>query len=156
MRFPLHIALRYLFSKKKHNAINIISGICAVGIALATTALVGVLSVYNGFQDLISQLFSSLDPDLKISLVEGKVFDSDMESIQKVKTLDFVKVASEVLEDNALARNENKQAAITLKGVDRGVVREMIVAWLLTFPFCTLLGFIFGFILMLFSLFMMR
>jgi ABC-type lipoprotein release transport system permease subunit len=118
MRFPLHIALRYLFSKKKHNAINIISGICAVGIALATTALVGVLSVYNGFQDLISQLFSSLDPDLKISLVEGKVFDSDMESIQKVKTLDFVKVASEVLEDNALVRNENKQAAITLKGVD--------------------------------------
>ncbi|MFA6884251.1 MAG: ABC transporter permease, partial [Paludibacteraceae bacterium] len=78
MRLPSYIASRYLFSKKKHNVINIISMICVVGICVATVALVCTLSVYNGFQQLISGLYNSFDPDLRITLVEGKTFDASL------------------------------------------------------------------------------
>ena len=117
MNLPFFIALRYLFSKKTHNAINIISMICAGGICVATLSLVCTLSVYNGFQRLVSQLYNSLDPDLKITLVEGKTFDINAPEIRQLKTLDFVSVAAEVLEENALIRNKEKQTAVTIKGV---------------------------------------
>ena len=74
MKLQLFIALRYLFSKKRHNIINLISTICAGGICIATIALVCTLSVYNGFQQLITGIFSVFDPDLKITLVDGKTF----------------------------------------------------------------------------------
>ena len=117
MKLPLFIALRYLFSKKTHNAINIISMICAGGICVATLSLVCTLSVYNGFQRLVSQLYNSFDSDLKITLVEGKTFDVNAPEIKQLKTLDFVSVAAEVLEENALIRNKEKQAAVTIKGI---------------------------------------
>ena len=72
IKFAFTIARRYLFSKKSHNAINIISGISSVGVAVGTMALVIVLSVFNGFEDLFSSLFSALIPDLKVSLQTGK------------------------------------------------------------------------------------
>ncbi len=117
MNLPLFIAFRYLFSKKTHNTINIISIICAGGICVATLSIVCTLSVYNGFQKLVSKLYNSFDPDLKITLVEGKTFDINAPEIQGVKTLDFISVAAEVLEENALVRNKEKQAAVTVKGV---------------------------------------
>ena len=75
MSLPFFIARRYLFSKKKHNAINIISGISVCGVALATLALVCTLSVFNGFQDMVAGCFTAFDPELKITVREGKVFD---------------------------------------------------------------------------------
>ena len=117
MNFSLYIALRYLFSKKTHNAINIISMICASGICVATISLVCTLSVYNGFQRLITNLFNSFDPELKISLVEGKIFDINTAEIQNVKQLDYIDVFAEVIEENALIKNKEKQTAATIKGV---------------------------------------
>jgi len=117
MNLPFFIAFRYLFSKKTHNTINIISMICAGGICVATLSLVVTLSVYNGFQQLIAKLYNSFDPDLKITLVEGKTFDVNAPEIRQLKTLDFVAVAAEVLEENALIRNGDKQSPVIVKGV---------------------------------------
>ncbi|MDR1729308.1 MAG: ABC transporter permease [Prevotellaceae bacterium] len=117
MNLPFFIALRYLFSKKTHNIINIISLICAGGICVATLSLVCTLSVYNGFQHLISNLFNSFDPDLRITLVEGKTFDINAPEIKELETLDFIAAAATVLEENALIRNREKQAPVTVKGV---------------------------------------
>lgn len=117
MKLQLFIALRYLFSRKDYNAINIISAICAGGICVATLALVCVLSGYNGFQQLICGLFNSFDPDLKITLVEGKTFKVSDERIEKVKSLDFVRVSCDIMEENALIRNKDKQTMVSVKGV---------------------------------------
>lgn len=87
MNFPFYIARRYLFSKKKHNAINIISGISVCGVALATLALICTLSVFNGFQDMVASFFTAFDPQLKIVVREGKVFDGQDERIRAVCAL---------------------------------------------------------------------
>ena len=98
MNFPFYIARRYLFSKKKHNAINIISGVSVCGVALATLALVCTLSVFNGFQDLVASFFTAFDPQLKITVREGKVFDGQNEKIRAVCALPEVSVSTETLE----------------------------------------------------------
>lgn len=118
MRLSPYIALRYLFSKKKHNAINIVSMICACGVCLGTIALVCVLSVYNGFQDLIGGLCSTFDPEIKVSLVKGKTFDKNEIGIKKTKQLHFIENCSDVLEDNVMIKNDDRQTTATLKGVD--------------------------------------
>ncbi|MBR4971012.1 MAG: ABC transporter permease [Paludibacteraceae bacterium] len=117
MKLQLFIALRYLFSKKTHNIINLISTICAGGVCIATIALVCTLSVYNGFQQLISGIFNVFDPDLKISLVDGKTFSPETSELQTVKTLNFIEHYCPVLEDNALIRNKERQTSTTIKGV---------------------------------------
>ena len=83
--FPYYIARRYLFSKKSHNAINIISIISVCGVAFTTMALVCTLSVFNGFQDLVASFFTSFDPQLKIIPVEGKVFYKDDPAIRQLR-----------------------------------------------------------------------
>ena len=95
MNFPFYIARRYLFSKKKHNAINIISGISVCGVALATLALVCTLSVFNGFQDMVASFFTAFDPQLKITVREGKVFDGQDKRIGVVCLLPEVDVFTE-------------------------------------------------------------
>lgn len=117
MKFPFYIALRYLFSPKKHSAINIISLICAIGIGIGALALVCVLSVYNGFQDLIGGTFSQFDPDLRISRVEGKFFDIKDDQILRVKALPCVEQAACVLEENAVVKCGDRQTWLTIKGV---------------------------------------
>ena len=117
MKLQLFIALRYLFSKKTHNIINLISTICAGGVCIVTIALVCTLSVYNGFQQLISGIFNVFDPDLKISLVDGKTFSPETSELQTVKTLNFIEHYCPVLEDNALIRNKERQTSTTIKGV---------------------------------------
>ena len=101
MNFPFYIARRYLFSKKSHNAINIISMVSVCGIVVATVALVCALSVYNGFSDLVSSLFSNFDPELKITPRSGKVFDPKASVFDEVRTMDEIECYSEVLQDNA-------------------------------------------------------
>ena len=92
MSLPFFIARRYLFSKKKHNAINIISGISVCGVALATLALVCTLSVFNGFQDMVAGFFTAFDPELKITVREGKVFDPHEACIRQVHALSEIDV----------------------------------------------------------------
>ncbi|MCD7935320.1 MAG: ABC transporter permease, partial [Tannerellaceae bacterium] len=118
MNVPFYIARRYLFSKKSHNAINIISLISAGGVIIATVALVCALSVYNGFHDLISLQFSSFDPQLKITPRTGKVFDPDAPAFREVKYMEQVDVYSEVLQDIALLRYKDRQEIGIIKGVD--------------------------------------
>ncbi|MCD7978630.1 MAG: ABC transporter permease [Tannerellaceae bacterium] len=118
MNFPFYIARRYLFSKKSHNAINIISMVSVCGVVVATIALVCTLSVYNGFSDLVSSLFSDFDPELKITPRTGKVFDPGTVAIRQVKDLPEVAVVGEVLQDNALVRYKERQNIVVVKGVD--------------------------------------
>ena len=118
MNCALYIARRYLFSKKSHNAINIISGISVCGVALATLALVCTLSVFNGFHDLISGFFTHFDPDLKVEAVKGKTFSLDSATLACLRDLPEVEVVSLTLEDNAMAKYKGQQTMVTIKGVD--------------------------------------
>ena len=116
--FPYYIAKRYLFSKKTHNAINIISLISVCGVAFTTMALVCTLSVFNGFQDLVASFFTAFDPQLKIVPVEGKVFHRNDPAIQKLRGDKDIALFSECLEDNALAVYKNRQVMVSIKGVE--------------------------------------
>lgn len=118
MNFPFYIARRYLFSKKKHNAINIISGISVCGVAFATLALVCTLSVFNGFQDMVASFFTAFDPQLKITVREGKVFDGQDKRIREVCALPEIDVFTETLEENAMVQYKDRQAMVVLKGVE--------------------------------------
>lgn len=117
MNLPLHIARRYLFAKKSHNAVNVISLISVCGIAIATAALVCVLSVFNGFTGVVTKTFSDFDPDLQIVTVYGKVFTPDTSQLEKIKSIPDVEFISESLEENALAIYGDRQEPIVLKGV---------------------------------------
>ena len=118
MNFPFYIAKRYLFSKKSHHAINVISGVSVCGVALATLALVCTLSVFNGFQDLVSMMFTAFDPEIKITAVNGKVFDSQHEQIQLLRELPEIEVFSESLEDNAMVQYKGRQTMVVIKGIE--------------------------------------
>ena len=118
MNFPFYIAKRYLFSKKSHNAINVISGVSVCGVALATLAMVCTLSVFNGFRDLVATMFTAFDPELKITSVSGKVFDSEDERIQSLRQWPEVEVFSCSLEDNAMVQYKGRQAMVVIKGVE--------------------------------------
>ncbi|MBR5235482.1 MAG: ABC transporter permease [Bacteroidaceae bacterium] len=118
MNLPFYIAKRYLFSKKSHNAINVISAVSVCGVALATLALVCTLSVFNGFHDLISSFFTHFDPDLKIEVIKGKVFTPSPTTIEDIKATKGVEVVSLTLEDNAMAKYKENQTMVTIKGVD--------------------------------------
>ena len=118
MNLPFYIARRYLFSKKKHNAINIISGISVCGVALATLALVCTLSVFNGFQDMVAGFFTAFDPELKITIREGKVFEPQGAAFQEVRSLPDIGVWTETLEENAMVQYKDRQAMAIIKGVE--------------------------------------
>lgn len=118
MNFPFYIARRYLFSKKSHNAINVISAISVCGVALATLALICTLSVFNGFQDLVASFFTAFDPELKVTAVRGKVFDGQDPRVLALKQMSEVEVYSESLEDNAMVQYQGRQAMAVIKGVE--------------------------------------
>ena len=117
MNLSFYIARRYLLGKKSQNAINIISGISVIGVTVGTMALVIVLSVFNGFDTVVKSLFSAFDPDIQISVVEGKTFSPDDLS-EKLRALPGVEAVSEVLEENVLLLYGDKQHIATIKGVD--------------------------------------
>ena len=118
MNFPFFIARRYLFSKKSTNAINIISGISVIGVAVATMALVVTLSVFNGFHDLVASFFTTFDPQLKVTPVMGKTVAADDPILTKIKELPEIDVATESVEDQALVIYKGRQAMVTIKGVE--------------------------------------
>ena len=118
MRPELHIAWRYLFSKKGHNAINIVSGVSAAAVGVVTAAMVCVLSVMNGFGALVEQMFSEFDPEIRITAAEGKSFQLDTLPVQQALALPFVHATSEVVEEMALVRYKDHQQPARVMGVD--------------------------------------
>ena len=117
MNLPLKIAKRYLVSKKSHSVINIISLVSVCGIAIASMALVCVLSVFNGFQDLIASLFSTIDPQIKVTPIQGKTFDASDPAIQEMAQWPEIAQISPVIEENVLLIYGDRQVPALLKGV---------------------------------------
>lgn len=118
------LAWRYLFSKKEHNIINVISGISMIGIMVSTAALVVVLSVFNGMSDIIGGWFNALHADYEITLREGKSFSTDSIPLQQLRKLPDVKAVNEIVCDMALANYDERQELIYLKGVPAGYFRN--------------------------------
>lgn len=116
--FPFYIARRYLFSKKSTNVINIISAISVTGVAVTTMALVIVMSVFNGFHDLVASFFTSFDPQISVVPAKGKAVAADDPLLTQMKKLPEVQVSTECVEDLALAMYGDKQAMVTIKGVE--------------------------------------
>lgn len=114
----LQIARRYFFAKKSTNAINIISGISVVGVMVATMALVIVLSVFNGFHDLVASLFTSFDPQIEVVPAKGKSVAADDPVLTKIKEMGAIDVATECVEDQALAVYGDHQKVVRIKGVE--------------------------------------
>ncbi len=123
MNFPFYVARRYLFSKKSHHAINIISAISACGVALASMALVCTMSVFNGFQDLVASFFTAIDPQLRVTPSRGKTADADDPRLKALKAYPGIEVYTETLEDYALVISGERQAMVTVKGVDDNFAR---------------------------------
>lgn len=117
MFFPFYIAKRYLLSKKSHNIINIISGISVLGVMVGTMALIVVLSVFNGFEDLVKSLYSTFDADINITIKEGKTFQSNLIARDKIENIEGVISFTEVVEENALVKHRTEQNIVSLKGV---------------------------------------
>ena len=118
MNLPIKFARRYLFAKRSTNAINIISGITVLGLAIGTAALIIVLSVFNGLGDLIKSMSSSFTPDVKIAPIRGKVFEPDEDKLLKIEALPGVAYISKTLEEVALFEYRKNNTFGTLKGVD--------------------------------------
>jgi lipoprotein-releasing system permease protein len=118
VRLSVYIARRYLFAKKSRNAINIISAVSVAGVTIGTMALIIVLSVFNGLEDMVSSIFNTFDPELEITAAKGKVFVPDSVKIAALSELKGIKKYSLTLEENALLMYEEKQYIATVKGVD--------------------------------------
>ncbi len=123
MKFAIYIATRYLFAKKSRNAINVISAVSVAGVAVGTMALIIVLSVFNGLEDMINRIFTVFDPDLKITAVEGKVFTPDSSKIIRLSQTDGIEAFSLTLEENSLLKYGDRQYIATIKGVDENYSR---------------------------------
>ncbi|MBW8334869.1 MAG: ABC transporter permease [Prolixibacteraceae bacterium] len=117
MKTAFYIARRYLISKKSVNVINIISGVSVAGVTVGTFALVVILSVFNGLDTTIKSLFSSFDPDIKISASIGKSFDLNEGNFDAIRQLPEVASVTPVIEEDALLRYGDRQYFATVKGV---------------------------------------
>ncbi len=118
MNVSFWIARRYFSSRKKTSFVSLISNISMLGVGVGTMALVVVLSVFNGLEDMNRQIFKSADADIKISLNEGKRFELSTSKLQAIKNTQGVKIVTEVIEENVLARYGDQQTVVRLKGVD--------------------------------------
>lgn len=116
--------MRYLFSKKKHNAVNVISYVSIAGVAVATAAIVCVLSVFNGFARLTAERLSVIDPDLKITPRAGKVIGNADSIAAYLSALPGVELALPVIEEQALAVYGQHQMPVTIKGVPEAYDRS--------------------------------
>ena len=117
MKTSFYIARRYLISKKSVNVINIISGISVAGVTVGTFALIVILSVFNGLDNSIKSLFSSFDPDIKITAAKGKSFELSEGDFQSVKQLNGISNITPVIEEDAFLMYGDRQYFATIKGV---------------------------------------
>lgn len=118
MDISYRIAIRYFFSRNKRSFISVIARIAMAGVAVGTMAMVVVLSVFNGMEDLNRNIFKTFDADVKVAPVEGKRFEVTNKMLTDVRSVPGVKLVTQVVEDNAVARYGNQQTIIRLKGVD--------------------------------------
>lgn len=123
MAVSFYIAKRYLVSKKSNNAINIISWISIIAIAVTTAALIVILSAMNGLTGTVAGLYNTFEPDLKITPLKGKYFLADESLVNEIKSIPGVKLISHSLNDKALLKNEDKQTLVSIKGVDENFNR---------------------------------
>lgn len=124
MNYEFFIARRYLFAKKSHHAINIISGISVLGVAVATMAMVVTLSVFNGFQDLVADLFTAFDPELRVTLTDGQTVSTKDPALLQLKKHEAVDVYTPVLEGQALVVQDGRQQVVTIKGVADNITEQ--------------------------------
>jgi lipoprotein-releasing system permease protein len=122
VKLSLYIARRYLFAKKSRNAINVISAVSVAGVAVGTMALIIILSVFNGLETLVTAIFNTFDPDIKITAAEGKTFVPDTSKLRLLTHVDGVSCYSLTIEENALLEYEGRQFIATIKGVDENYV----------------------------------
>lgn len=118
MNLPARMAWRYLFARKSTNAINIITLIATTGVAIGAAALILLLSVFNGFEDIFLGLFNNLNPDVRITAAKGKTFDLEQGTLRSLYGLDGVAEISQTLEETAIFSYDGKQSAGRIKGVD--------------------------------------
>jgi lipoprotein-releasing system permease protein len=123
VKLSFYIAKRYLFAKKSRNAINVISAVSVAGVAVGTMALIIVLSVFNGLEDMINKIFNTFDPDLCITASRGKVFTPDSISLVRLEEIKGIYAFSTTLEDNAALRYGDKQYIASIKGVDDNYIK---------------------------------
>lgn len=124
MNYEFFIARRYLFSKKSHHAINIISGISVCGVAVATMALVCTLSVFNGFQDLVADLFTAFDPQLEVRPSAGREVSADDKSLLELKKMPCIETYTECMEGQALVVQGAHQLVVTVRGVEDSFLEQ--------------------------------
>ena len=118
MKLSFYIAKRYLFAKKSRNAINVISAVSVAGVAVGTMALIIILSVFNGLEKMVSAIFNTFDPDIKITAIRGKTFEVDSSKLQLLANVKGVSCYSLVIEENALLKYGDRQYIAAIKGVD--------------------------------------
>jgi lipoprotein-releasing system permease protein len=116
------IAKRYFASKKKKNFIQVLSWISMIGVAIGTAALIVVLSVFNGLQDLIRSVYDSFDPQFKIEATVGKSFEMTADLRAKIENIEGVKIATEIIEDNALIMYRDQQVVARIKGIEENYI----------------------------------
>lgn len=122
MKLPFYIAKRYLFAKKSRNAINVISAVSVAGVTIGTMALVIILSVFNGLEKMVTGIFNTTDPDIRITAVKGKTFIPDTLRLNSLSKIEGVEAWSLTIEENALLKYDEKQSIATIKGVDENYV----------------------------------
>ncbi len=123
MHFTFYIAKRYLFSKKKQNIINIISGISMVAVTVGTTAMIIVLSVFNGFEKVGTSFYSIFDPPIRVEAAKGKVFDMKNFPLKEIENIKGITGYVEVIEENALLKYGENQQIVNMKGVSDSFVK---------------------------------
>ncbi len=128
MHLPLFIARRYLFAKKSHNVINIISAISAVGMAIGTAALIIILSIYNGFDELVKSTLSNVEPDILITPAKGKVFIPEGEAFDLIKANPMIGEYDLILQENVFVDYDGHQGIAKAKGVDSAFEAESPLA----------------------------
>lgn len=128
MHLPLFIARRYLFAKKSHNVINIISAISAVGMAIGTAALIIILSIYNGFDELVKSTLSNVEPDILITPAKGKVFIPEGEAFDRIKANPMIGEYDLILQENVFVDYDGHQGIAKAKGVDRAFEEDSPLA----------------------------
>ncbi len=124
MNTAFYIARRYLFAKKSTNAINIISAISVLGVFVGSAALIIILTVFNGFEEVVLKMFNTITPQLVISPAKGKTFDPHTAYFKELKSKPAIYAYTEVLSENALVRYNNKQAPALIKGVSNDFLKN--------------------------------
>ncbi|GAB4376698.1 MAG: FtsX-like permease family protein [Salibacteraceae bacterium] len=125
MNVPLLIARRYLFSKKNRNVINIISGIAATGVCIGSFAMIVVLSAFNGLEKLVAELYTSVDPDIRIMPAAGKTIDPDSVDSGVAQVADYIEASTSVLEETVFMQLRDHQMVVYLRGIEPSYVHYL-------------------------------